>query len=211
MRTLEEYREFLDKKTVKELRGLGKELGIDLHWELRKDGIVNELSRHYKDPTDEEVVQDVVDADIESPEAELPQVLPPEPIKTLAEPAPIDQPLPAPSSGRFWTHVYGLLAVIGIALTIYSLIPPPPPPLPQEITVGGKHFIESSILLEMIAQVLEDEIGASAEIKRKHFIKETTYCKSDLLDGAIHLYPEYSGTLLAHLCKKPWPCFLIPQ
>lgn len=67
---------------------------------------------------------------------------------------------------------------------------------PGKIVIGGKNFLESSILLEVMATSIE-EAAPGLEIERKHNLGETEYLLNRLRDGEIHIYAEYSGTILA--------------
>lgn len=70
---------------------------------------------------------------------------------------------------------------------------------PGAIIVGSKNFTESRLLAEIMAQVIEREAGLSVERKE---LGSTTLCWGALKTGAIHLYPEYSGTVLADILKQ---------
>lgn len=72
----------------------------------------------------------------------------------------------------------------------------------QTIKIGSKHFNESYILAEIMAQLLEDR---GYDVERKFGLGGTMICYQALLNGEIDAYPEYSGTIeqailkLAHL------------
>ena len=87
-------------------------------------------------------------------------------------------------------------------------------PLPRwkerRIVIGGKDFIESNLLVAMMALAINPRIGggcpaqASAAgpcvtVQRKYHIGGRDRTFDDLKDGEIDLYPEYTGTVLAHL------------
>lgn len=109
-------------------------------------------------------------------------------------------------------HVYGMVTIIALIVTILFNLKPgsilasnegemkPEENIPLEggtITIGGKHFIESSILLEMIAITIEENTEPPIKVIREHNLMESTYCRDDLQRGVINAYPEYTGTLLA--------------
>lgn len=107
----------------------------------------------------------------------------------------------------WWTrhsnHVYGVASVLGVALAWMALVPPRPAP-PSKFVVGGKHFLESSVLAEIIATTLEHHLPDLRPIERRFGLKETTYCIYNLHTESIQVYPEYSGTVLAqHIGMEP--------
>ncbi|MDJ0806819.1 MAG: glycine betaine ABC transporter substrate-binding protein [Gammaproteobacteria bacterium] len=67
---------------------------------------------------------------------------------------------------------------------------------PAEITIGGKKFLESSLLVEMMAKVIEFD-HPQVIVKRRHYDGESVDMFVALQYGKIDMYPEYSGTLLA--------------
>ena len=78
---------------------------------------------------------------------------------------------------------------------------PEPDPAPQ-ITVGSKNFNESYLLAEMIAQSLELEGFA---VERKFGLGGTLVCYEALVNGAIDVYVEYTGTLAQAILKLDGP------
>lgn len=68
----------------------------------------------------------------------------------------------------------------------------------QKITVGAKHFNEGYILSEMIAILLED---AGFVVERKFNLGGTAVAFEALKNGAIDIYPEYTGTITAEILK----------
>ncbi|MFQ5653230.1 MAG: glycine betaine ABC transporter substrate-binding protein, partial [Planctomycetota bacterium] len=94
---------------------------------------------------------------------------------------------------------------------------------PRRIAVGSKHFTESYILAEIIAQLLEDR---GFPVERRFGLGGTKICFDDLTQGDLDLYPEYSGTLaqailkldervsydeLGRLLKEGWNLDLLPS
>ncbi len=71
-------------------------------------------------------------------------------------------------------------------------------PAAPRITVGAKHFNESYILAEMMAQLLERDGFA---VERKFSLGGTLICYEALRTGAIDVYPEYGGTLSREILK----------
>lgn len=74
-------------------------------------------------------------------------------------------------------------------------------PTPQ-ITVGSKNFNEGYLLGEIIAQVLELEGFA---VERKFGLGGTMVCYEALVNGAIDVYVEYTGTLAEAILKLDGP------
>lgn len=73
-------------------------------------------------------------------------------------------------------------------------------PSRETITVGAKHFNEGYILGEMIAFVLED---AGYTVDRRFNLGGTAVAFEGLRNGAIDVYPEYTGTISAEILKLP--------
>jgi osmoprotectant transport system permease protein len=69
------------------------------------------------------------------------------------------------------------------------------------IVVGSKNFTEQYILAEIIAQSIEAKTDLAVE--RKLDLAGTAVCQQALLKGDIDLYPEYSGTALVSVLKRP--------
>lgn len=63
----------------------------------------------------------------------------------------------------------------------------------QDLVVGSKLFSESRLLCEIMAQAIENETGL--EVERKYGLGGTLICFEALKNGAIDIYPEYSGTI----------------
>jgi len=71
--------------------------------------------------------------------------------------------------------------------------------LGQTYRVGAKHFNESYILGEILAQLIEEE-GYSVD--RKFNLGGTAVCYEALKGHAIDLYPEYTGSLAEEILKS---------
>ncbi len=67
------------------------------------------------------------------------------------------------------------------------------------VIVGGKEFLESSILLEIIAMELE-QLGA--KVKKSHNVGSGRLLSMLNDNRSIHIYPEYTGTFLKEIVKK---------
>jgi glycine betaine/choline ABC-type transport system substrate-binding protein len=69
------------------------------------------------------------------------------------------------------------------------------------IIVGSKNFTEQVVLAEIIAQQIEK--NTSIEVERKFYLGGTLLAQEALKSGSIDLYPEYSGTALTAILKRP--------
>lgn len=69
----------------------------------------------------------------------------------------------------------------------------------RPIRIASKKFAESFILAEIMAQLIEKEMGIPVE--RKFGLGGTMICFEALKNDEIDLYPEYSGTALHVLLK----------
>ena len=69
----------------------------------------------------------------------------------------------------------------------------------KTIRVGAKHFNEGYILSEMVSLLLEDRGFA---VDRKFSLGGTSVCFEALRNGAIDVYPEYSGTISSEILKQ---------
>lgn len=70
----------------------------------------------------------------------------------------------------------------------------------QTIRVGAKHFNESYILAEVIAQLLESN---GYTVERKYNLGGTLVCFESLKNNQIDIYPEYTGTISEAILKLP--------
>lgn len=66
------------------------------------------------------------------------------------------------------------------------------------IRVGAKHFNEGYILSEMLALILED---AGYKVERRFNLGGTAVSFEALRNGAIDVYPEYTGTISREILK----------
>ncbi|HWR54321.1 MAG TPA: glycine betaine ABC transporter substrate-binding protein, partial [Bryobacteraceae bacterium] len=69
------------------------------------------------------------------------------------------------------------------------------------ITVGSKNFTEQVVLGEIIAQQIERR--TDIRVDRKFNLGGTLLAHESLKNGAIDLYPEYTGTALTAVLKRP--------
>jgi osmoprotectant transport system substrate-binding protein len=72
------------------------------------------------------------------------------------------------------------------------------PSYAQTVKVGSKNFTEQFIVAEIYAQAL-DRAGIKAQTRTN--LGATLIAHAALLNGDIDLYPEYTGTALAHVVK----------
>jgi osmoprotectant transport system substrate-binding protein len=69
------------------------------------------------------------------------------------------------------------------------------------IVVGSKNFTEQILLGEIVAQQIERRLGVPVE--RKLSLGGTLLAHQALIKGSIDLYPEYTGTALTAVLKRP--------
>ena len=67
------------------------------------------------------------------------------------------------------------------------------------VVVGAKYFNEGHILSEIVSQLLEE---SGYKVERKYNLGGTTVCFEALRNGAIDIYPEYTGTLAEEILKS---------
>ena len=70
----------------------------------------------------------------------------------------------------------------------------------QPLVVGSKRFTESYILGEIVRQTLEAQ-GIAAE--HRQGLGNTGILEQALASGAVDVYPEYTGTIVRELLKRP--------
>ncbi len=70
----------------------------------------------------------------------------------------------------------------------------------DRIVVGSKNFEESRLLAEMFAQLLESR--TSLQVDRRLGLAGTQVCFEALKNGAIDVYPEYTGTGLVSILNE---------
>ncbi|HEY4065994.1 MAG TPA: glycine betaine ABC transporter substrate-binding protein, partial [Burkholderiaceae bacterium] len=68
------------------------------------------------------------------------------------------------------------------------------------VVVGSKRFTESYILGEIVRQTLQAQ-GVAAE--HKQGLGNTGILEQALVSGAVDVYPEYTGTIVRELLKRP--------
>src|SRR5436190_13757880 len=69
------------------------------------------------------------------------------------------------------------------------------------IVVGSKNFTEQVVLAELLAQHIEARLHVPAE--RRFYLAGSYIAHQSLISGRIDLYPEYTGTALTAILKKP--------
>ena len=106
--------------------------------------------------------------------------------------------------------VTALATVLCAVLTALAVIGPSPATAAQEdgatpagggsagtVVVASKNFEESRLLAEMFAQLIEERTGLAVE--RRLNLAGTQVCFEALKNGAVDLYPEYTGTGLVSI------------
>ena len=77
------------------------------------------------------------------------------------------------------------------------------PKIIRPIRVGSKNFPEQVLLGEIIAQVLERQLGLA--VNRDNLNKGSTLeVHHAMLAGEVDVYPEYSGTAFTAILKHSW-------
>jgi glycine betaine/choline ABC-type transport system substrate-binding protein len=71
----------------------------------------------------------------------------------------------------------------------------------KSVTVGSKNFTEQVLLGEIFARQIELRIGVPVE--RKLNLGGTMLAHEALIKGSLDLYPEYTGTALTEVLKRP--------
>ena len=71
----------------------------------------------------------------------------------------------------------------------------------DRIVIASKNFTEQLILGEIFAQIIESRTHLPVE--RRFYLAGTFICQQAILAGRIDIYPEYTGTALTAVLKKP--------
>ncbi len=71
------------------------------------------------------------------------------------------------------------------------------------LIIGGKDFPESNIILEIMAQTIHSKIP-NLKIERIYSITVSRNIFDKMLRGEVHLYGEYTGTILAKHFNRPF-------
>ncbi|MCA9451037.1 MAG: hypothetical protein KC584_00210, partial [Nitrospira sp.] len=89
--------------------------------------------------------------------------------------------------------------VVGVLGLLWALSPPVW--ASDTIVVGSKNFMESRLLAEMFAQLIEARTELT--VTRRLGLAGTQVCFEALKTGGIDLYPEYTGTGLVTILGEP--------
>ena len=73
------------------------------------------------------------------------------------------------------------------------------PSQPAAVVVGSKRFTESYVLGELATQVLQ---AAGVDARHRQGLGNTGILEQALASGAVHLYPEYTGTIVRELLQR---------
>jgi osmoprotectant transport system substrate-binding protein len=71
----------------------------------------------------------------------------------------------------------------------------------DRIVIGSKNFTEQLVLGELFAQIIEAR--THIEVERRFYLAGTFICHQAILAGRIDIYPEYTGTALTAVLKRP--------
>ena len=88
--------------------------------------------------------------------------------------------------------------MFGVALAVWIVLAQAA--AAQPVVVGSKRFTESYILGEIVRQSLQAQ-GVNAE--HKQGLGNTGILEQALASGAVDVYPEYTGTIVRELLKRP--------
>src|SRR5713101_6048653 len=88
------------------------------------------------------------------------------------------------------------LSILALALTLAACAP-----RENRIVVGSKNFTEQLILGEIISQQIEAKTHLAVE--RRFYLAGSYICHQAILGGRIDIYPEYTGTALTAILKRP--------
>ncbi len=95
----------------------------------------------------------------------------------------------------------GVAALLGLALLLSTAGSNSVAARDGRVVVGSKNFLESKLLAEMFAQLIEGRTDLAVE--RRLGLAGTQVCFEALRAGAIDLYPEYTGTGLTAILRRP--------
>ena len=98
-------------------------------------------------------------------------------------------------SPRLAFAVFALLVALGVAFWQFMKVPA----VSQRVVVGSKDFTESTLLAEVIAQMLEAR-GVAVE---RRFELGGNLPHEALVAGTLDLYPEYTGTSFTTVLHHP--------
>jgi osmoprotectant transport system permease protein len=102
----------------------------------------------------------------------------------------------APATGAVQRTALLLVIALGLCLGHASVADEEQP----RIRIGSKTFAESYILAEIAALLLED---AGFAVERKPGLGGTLIAFQALREGAVDIYPEYTGTLTQAVLQQP--------
>lgn len=91
-------------------------------------------------------------------------------------------------------RIQALYVIVAMAMTACSSGP-------RKIVVGSKNFTEQILLGEIVAAQIERRTGRPVD--RKLNLGGTLLAHRALTSGAIDMYPEYTGTALTAILKRP--------
>src|SRR5689334_16907979 len=92
-------------------------------------------------------------------------------------------------------------AVLGLILLFTLLLAACRPSHPGRMVVGSKNFTEQVVLAELLAQHIEARLHVPVD--RRFYLAGSYIAHQSLISGRIDLYPEYTGTALTAILKKP--------
>ncbi len=93
--------------------------------------------------------------------------------------------------------IFVLSICLAVVLVRLTFKPSVPTKHENMITIGSKDFTESIILAHMMADIIEEE--TDIKVNRKVNLGGSSIAIKGLLDKEIHIYPEYTATILYNL------------
>jgi osmoprotectant transport system substrate-binding protein len=94
-----------------------------------------------------------------------------------------------------------LRAIVSLFALFLILLTSCRPSHSNRIVVGSKNFTEQVVLAELLAQHIEARLHVPVD--RRFYLAGSYIAHQSLISGRIDLYPEYTGTALTAILKKP--------
>jgi osmoprotectant transport system substrate-binding protein len=92
-------------------------------------------------------------------------------------------------------------AIAGLLLVLLFSLVGCRPSHSGRIVVGSKNFTEQVVLAELLAQHIEARLHVPVD--RRFYLAGSYIAHQSLISGRIDLYPEYTGTALTAILKRP--------
>ena len=117
---------------------------------------------------------------------------------------------------RMYIFVLMIIGTAGLGVALFSSLPstipndrekknrtgqPSGPPQKTSIVIGGKNFLESYLLVEVMGRFIERE-NPGLIVHRCYQLGKARALYEKLRRGEIDLYPEYTGTVLSQILHR---------